>query len=334
MGAMAERSIGKTSRTVKRSPVNSTGRGGRRVALVFAFFVALLWAGAVWGRPYLRERWYNFRDARMHAELPEAVTYQEVEQRTTSIISAGVPIPRSVSEPELSLRGAPGDEAIPSNPEIASSSPIAPPRNDNSVVTTTKPAIAAAVNLKIPFVSQAPHRNWDMPYQEACEEASAIMASLYYQGDTRDMVIGDAGDALLKKVIAWEEERFGYYKDTTVAETVVMLEEYFKLRARIVDNPTVEDIKEAVAAGHPVLVPAYGKALPNPYFKNGGPLYHMLVVKGYTETKFITNDPGTNTRGAEFTYVYDALMNAIHDWNGGDVPHGAKRIIIVEGPSV
>ena len=146
-----------------------------------------------------------------------------------------------------------------------------------------------------------------MPYQEACEEASAIMASLYYQGDTRDMVIGDAGDALLKKVIAWEEERFGYYKDTTVAETVVMLEEYFKLRARIVDNPTVEDIKEAVAAGHPVLVPAYGKALPNPYFKNGGP---------------------------EFTYVYDALMNAIHDWNGGDVPHGAKRIIIVEGPSV
>ena len=160
------------------------------------------------------------------------------------------------------------------------------------------------------------------------------MASLYYQGDTREMVIGDAGDALLKKVIAWEEEQFGYYQDTTVAETVVMLEEYFKLRARIVDDPMVKDIKEAVAAGHPVIMPAYGKVLPNPYFKNGGPLYHMLIVKGYTETKFITNDPGTNTRGADFTYTIDALMNAIHDWNGGDVPQGAKRIIIVEGPQV
>ncbi len=303
MGAMVHRSIGKTGVTVKRR--------GRGTALIFAFFVVVLGVGVVWARPYLRERWYDYRDAERRAELPKAVP--------------------------LSLRGSEATEAIPASQEIASSSPTAPPRNDIITIVTSsppKPTVIASVNLKIPFVSQAPHRNWNMPYQEACEEASAIMASLYYAGDTRAMVIGDAGDALLKKVIAWEEERFGYYKDTTVAETVTMLEEYFKLRARIVDDPTVDDIKQAVAAGHPVIVPAYGKILPNPYFKNGGPLYHMLVVKGYTETKFITNDPGTNTRGAEFTYKYDALMNAIHDWNGGDVPNGAKRIILVEGPAV
>ena len=300
---MVQRSIRKSGFIVKRS--------GHRAAFVLAFFVMLLAAGAWLARPWLRERWYDYRDAERKAELPEAVP--------------------------LSLRGSEATEAIPASEEIASSSPTAPPRNDIITIVTsspTKPIVVAAVNLKIPFVSQAPHRNWSMPYQEACEEASAIMASLYYQGDTRAMVIGDAGDALLKKVIAWEEERFGYYKDTTVAETAVMLEEYFKLRVRIVDDPTVEDIKQAVADGKPVIVPAYGKTLPNPYFKNGGPLYHMLVVKGYTETKFITNDPGTNTRGAEFTYEYDALMNAIHDWNGGDVPRGAKRIIIVEGPAV
>ncbi len=310
MSAMVGHSIGKTGRIVKR--------GGRRAALVFAFLVVLLGAGAVWGRPYLREQWYNLRDARMRAELPEAVSIV--------IPEAASAIQDPDAAPKIASSFFPFDSA-----SLLSGTNI--PRSDISTTTSTA-LVAAAVNLKIPFVSQAPHRNWDMPYQEACEEASAIMASLYYQGDTRDMVIGDAGDALLKKAISWEEERFGYYQDTTVAETVVMLEEYFKLRARIVDDPTVEDIKKAVAAGHPVLAPAYGKALPNPYFKNGGPLYHMLVVKGYTETKFITNDPGTNTRGAEFTYTYDALMNAIHDWNGGDVPHGAKRIIIVEGPSV
>ena len=30
---------------------------------------------------------------------------------------------------------------------------------------------AAMIDLDVPFQSQAPHRNWGMPYQEACEEA-------------------------------------------------------------------------------------------------------------------------------------------------------------------
>jgi len=292
--------------SVKRS----RAKGAILFGALLVFFAAAL---LMFARPYIRRAVYDYRDAKRKSELPEAVTREDV--------------PTSVGSNVIS------NEVEKFQPVATTTPALSPPRNDSDNITSTKPSVTA-INLKIPFVSQAPHRNWDMPYQEACEEASAIMASLYYQGDTREMVIGDAGDALLKKVIAWEEEQFGYYQDTTVAETVVMLEEYFKLRARIVDDPMVKDIKEAVAAGHPVIMPAYGKVLPNPYFKNGGPLYHMLIVKGYTETKFITNDPGTNTRGADFTYTIDALMNAIHDWNGGDVPQGAKRIIIVEGPQV
>lgn len=292
---------------VQRS-IRKKGSFVKRFAFAAIFLLVIAIAGWL-GRPWLRERWYDYRDAERKVELPEAVVYQPASASPDVILEErrlDATIESTTSSQNLLDSIAPTSSGL---------------QNDKR-----------GVNLKIPFVSQAPHRNWDMPYQEACEEASAIMASLYYQGDTREMVIGDAGDAFLKKVIAWEEERFGYYKDTTVAETVIMLEEYFKLRARIVDDPTVEQIKEAVAAGKPVIVPAYGKALPNPYFKNGGPLYHMLIIKGYTETKFITNDPGTNTRGAEFTYTYNALMNAIHDWNDGDVPSGAKRIIIVEGP--
>ncbi|MEK7102092.1 MAG: hypothetical protein AAB912_00485, partial [Patescibacteria group bacterium] len=122
---MVHRSIDKTGRTVKRR--------GRRIALIFAFFVVVLGAGAVLARPYLRERWYDRRDAERRAELPEAVGYQKVEQRTTTTSSAGVP----------------------ATPVVVTTSP-------------PKPAvIVATVNLKIPFVSQAPHRNWNMPYQEA-----------------------------------------------------------------------------------------------------------------------------------------------------------------------
>src|SRR3989344_4989971 len=47
----------------------------------------------------------------------------------------------------------------------------------------TPNTLLAEVNLPVPFTSQAPHANWDMPYQEACEEASALMAIRYAFGN-------------------------------------------------------------------------------------------------------------------------------------------------------
>src|SRR5512133_656297 len=35
-------------------------------------------------------------------------------------------------------------------------------------------------HLLVPFMVQAPNANWDMPYQEACEEASLLMVAGYY----------------------------------------------------------------------------------------------------------------------------------------------------------
>jgi hypothetical protein len=128
---------------------------------------------------------------------------------------------------------------------------------------------------------------------------------------------------------AWETKTFGYHLDTTAEETAQTLREYFGLSsARAVSISSPEDIKAAISSGHPVIIPAYGKALGNPNFRGDGPLYHMLVIKGYTDTEFITNDPGTK-RGADFTYDIDTLWNAIHDWNDGDVPNGAKVMVTV-----
>ena len=54
----------------------------------------------------------------------------------------------------------------------------------------------------------------------------------------------------------------------------------------------------------------------------------MVVVRGWTIDKIITNDPGTR-RGEEFTYDPDVLFNAIHDWNDGDVYNGQKAMITI-----
>ena len=135
----------------------------------------------------------------------------------------------------------------------------------------------------------------------------------------------------IQKVVAWEKNKFGFFEDTTVEETVQILKEYFGLTGvKAVYDITIDDIKKELAAGRPVIVPAAGKLLFNPNFRGGGPPYHMLVIKGYTKNGyFITNDPGTK-RGADYIYKIDVLYKAIHDWvPGGNVLDGRKAMIVV-----
>jgi hypothetical protein len=82
--------------------------------------------------------------------------------------------------------------------------------------------------------------------------------------------------------------------------------------------------------GVPVIIPASGKELQNPNFRNGGPPYHMLVMKGYlADGRWIVNDPGTR-KGADYLYGKQLLLNAVHDWNGGDVPRGSSVAFVIE----
>ena len=186
------------------------------------------------------------------------------------------------------------------------------------------PEIPTQMNLAVPFTSQAPEKNWDQPWQDACEEAAVLMLDAYYKGYGLSPLF--ARDEILK-MVSWEEEQ-GWGLSIEIEKMKELAQEVTKLQSyKVIENPTVEQIKQSVAAGHPVIVMAYGKALPNPYFRNGGPEYHALVIRGYTETEFITNDPGT-WRGENFRYTFDDLMNAMHDWNNGDVPNG-KRVALV-----
>ncbi len=179
--------------------------------------------------------------------------------------------------------------------------------------------------LSVPFTSQAPMANWSLPYQETCEEASSYMVAEFYKGVSGAISPSTADQAILD-IVAFEEDHFGYYLDTTASETVELLDLYFGVSARVVENPTPEAIKAEIRAGRPVIVPTAGRELPNPNFSGEGPLYHMLVIKGFTESTFITNDPGTRN-GNSFSYKIGDLMSAIGDWNNGDPASGATVAI-------
>lgn len=210
--------------------------------------------------------------------------------------------------------------------------------NLNSVATNTAmQPLPAAKNLAVPFTSQAPHAKWDTDHGEFCEEASVLMTGRYFQG--RIFNGPDDAEQGLQEIKKWEVEHLGYYFDTTAAETAQIIAGVYSLKVTLKENPTVTDIKLAISQGKLVLVPAAGRELGNPNFTGLGPIYHMLVIRGYTkDQKFITNDPGTR-KGEQYIYDQSVVMAAIRDWvpsgdrtkpRQGDVVDGRPVILIVE----
>lgn len=183
-------------------------------------------------------------------------------------------------------------------------------------------------NLAVPFVLQAPFAVWDEVHEDACEEASIAMLKAFV--DSRKAPLSkEEMETMILAIVEYENRTLGYNKDTSAEETAKIMRELYGLNAKALTLRSLDDIKRRIILGRPVILPAYGKALQNPFFKNGGPVYHMLVAKGWTATHIITNDPGTK-HGADFSYPNDILWNAIRDWNGGDVPNGAKVMIAAE----
>ena len=216
-----------------------------------------------------------------------------------------------------------------STAQATSTKPATKPASKPAV--DTKPVSPAEINLSVPFLLQAPKQNWVQPFEDACEEASLIMVDAYYDG--RKTNFGpDEGVEVILDVVAYEDETYGHSKDTTSNEVKLTAQNFYKHPNVEIVEATEANIKAALANGNPVIAPAYGKALLNPNFKNGGPEYHMLVIKGYTKDgQWITNDPGTRN-GRDYLYPKQRLLDAIHDFNPEDMKLGRKVIIVIKAP--
>lgn len=193
---------------------------------------------------------------------------------------------------------------------------------------TQSTPLPASANLAIPFTSQAPFANWDTVHEDTCEEASILMVAKYFDGVSANIEPQAADDAMLAMVDA--EIKAGLGASLTAAELGAFAETYFtNLDAKVIEDPTIDEIKEYVRQGVPVIVPAAGRELGNPFYAGQGPLYHYFVIRGYDGDNFITNDPGTR-RGENYTYAQSTIMSAMGDWNNGDPATGANRILILE----
>jgi len=179
----------------------------------------------------------------------------------------------------------------------------------------------------VPFATQAPLGNWDHLHEEACEEASLIIVDYYL---TNKPLSPQIMEDQIQKLVSYENKYFGKSDmDLTIAQEKSLAENYYGLNPDIKPISNIDNIKQEIAQNHIVIVPAAGRLLDNPNFTAPGPVYHMLVITGYTQNRIITNDVGTR-KGLNFSYSYDNLFNAIHDWAGSadNIVTGKKEMLV------
>lgn len=201
--------------------------------------------------------------------------------------------------------------------------------NNQNKENSEKLIIKEEVDLAVPFSPQAPFAKWDKLHNEACEEAALIMVHYFLKGEK---LTKEKMEKEIQDLVSWQIKKWGRHKDLTLKELGEIAKEYYGWqKIKVLDKITIEDIKREISKGNPVIVPAAGRVLNNPYYRRPGPYYHMLVVRGYKKDKIITNDPGTK-RGEKFIYSPEILYQAIHDWPGEDkdILEGEKRILIIK----
>ncbi len=187
--------------------------------------------------------------------------------------------------------------------------------------------------IQTTFVPQSPEKNWDQPWQDACEEAALLTVDYFYRNITSSDPQTIKADLL--KIIDFENQQL-FTHDVNLEQMSLIAQNYLGYSPKVISNPTIDDIKTYISQDIPVIVPANGKTLyrENKHFKEGGPYYHNLVILGYDDNqqKFTVHDVGTQF-GAYFKYSYSLLIESIHDFPKSlkkeDINTGDKKILIL-----
>lgn len=205
---------------------------------------------------------------------------------------------------------------------------LVPMRGDDLIVEepveekTVEEPLPSRIVHEVAFTSQAPYAQWaEALYQDACEEASVLMAARWVRGekDPKELAPAFATEEIARLADV-SVELFDTFIDTSAEDTLWILQhELPGTRVELLESPTIEDMKRVLANDGVLIMPMDGQILVNPYFNDPGPERHMLVLIGFDDRtqEFITNDPGTR-RGAGFRYGYENFFIAMRDYPTGD----------------
>ncbi len=196
--------------------------------------------------------------------------------------------------------------------------------------SSTLSVVPKSIVLPVPFTIQAPDGDWSEPWAEGCEEAALLMVEAYRQGNHDDRLPVASTKAAIKGLVDWQIEHYGAHQDLPVEKIADLARQSLKDRStRVVVSADLEDLKAELRSGNPVILPAAGQLLKNPYFKTPGPPYHVMVVIGYDPLGFIVQENGTR-QGFHYHYPYSTIEMAWHDYRAEGPEVGPRSYLVLE----
>jgi uncharacterized protein YvpB len=170
--------------------------------------------------------------------------------------------------------------------------------------------IPVSKDLGVPYAPQAPFGNWTV-HEESCEEAAIYMYKGYLDATTypNNRIPDTEADSVFRAMKTWQVEKYGIEPDLTMTALGTFAQSYYEFKPTVEKNITADNIKQAIANGHPVIVPVMTHSLQNTMY---GPVsvYHVLLIKGYDAAGVITNDAGVGN-GVNKHYSWEILWQAI-----------------------
>lgn len=174
-----------------------------------------------------------------------------------------------------------------------------------------------SVILPVSYMSEAPDGIWVGNWKNACEEDSVYMVDAYYRG-LKILSINEA-KAFMQNLFSVQDALYGDNKNSSAERTVYLINTHSTFKGKVKENPTIDEIKEEIRQGRPVISMHYGFDLKNENipFRIGGTSYHVLVIVGFDDAteEFITNDPGDTVQGHYRAYKYNLFMHSIKDFD-------------------
>ena len=175
-------------------------------------------------------------------------------------------------------------------------------------VTLTINTAANSNPIQVLFKAQCPPGTWAAT--KNCGQTSSLMVFCYYAGTTPT-------EQGIKNIDNWLYQKYGSsqavngyngaYTTTTILETLAKQYGGYPNSYKAT-GWTINRIKQEINAGHPVIVAVTAKYLPNRGYSWAGG--HFVVVKGYTATHLIVNDPGTSS-GNSKAYLNSDFQTAM-----------------------
>ena len=124
--------------------------------------------------------------------------------------------------------------------------------DEEEVIREPEITIPDEFNLDVPFTTQSPFAEWTEQDDESCEEAASLITHYYWQNKT---FTKEVAQQELQSIVDFENEYFGFYKDTDASQTAEFIKELWGYeRVVVVYDITIDDIKREVVQGRPAII--------------------------------------------------------------------------------